>query len=160
MKLLIVYYSLEGSTRTIAEEMARVSGGDLLEIHPVKEFPSQSGWKYVVGGFYSTMRRPCPIQDYDVDLEKYDLIVIGTPVWAYNPSPPIVTFMKDPDLKGKKIALFCTHGGGPKSAMDVMKSYFNPEQIVSTIDYIGSADNKESNILRAQKWIKVIMKLI
>lgn len=47
------------------------------------------------------------------DPNNYDIIIIGTPVRAYTYTPAIRTFLKTIQLKNKKIALFCTHEGGP-----------------------------------------------
>ena len=50
MKSIIVYYSLEGSTKMIAEKLAEKTGADLLEIRSVKKYPTKGPAKFIVGG--------------------------------------------------------------------------------------------------------------
>lgn len=47
-----------------------------------------------------------------IDLAGYDLLFIGTPNWWSSPAPPVAAFLDRAELSGKRIAPFCTHGGG------------------------------------------------
>ena len=62
------------------------------------------------------------LEPYEFDVDSYDRIVFGFPVWAGNFTPPIRTFVKDNDLKGKQIAAFaCQSGTGAEKAFGKLK---------------------------------------
>lgn len=65
--------------------------------------------KYLRGGRQALMKTQPEIKEFDKDLKTYNTIIIGTPVRAYTYTPAIRTFFKKANLKGKNIALFCTH---------------------------------------------------
>lgn len=55
------------------------------------------------------------------DLSEYELIILGTPVWAYSPTPAINTFLQTCDLKDKKVIIFVTSRGvGYRRAIDIL----------------------------------------
>jgi len=112
-KTLVLFYSYEGSTRKIAELIASALNADIEEIKPVKEMKSKGFAKYMWGGSQVVMGKQPKLNPLNVDLDDYDTIFIGTPVWAFSYSPPIRTLLKNGYLKDKKIALFHCHEGGP-----------------------------------------------
>jgi flavodoxin len=80
MKTIVIFYSFEGNTRLIAENIARAAAADLLELKPKKEIPSHGFMKYVWGGRSTMMKADPELLPYDKDLQRYDLFFIGTPV--------------------------------------------------------------------------------
>ena len=56
-----------------------------------------------------------PIDRLVVNIEDYDTMIIGSPVWAGKMAPPMRTFLTQAQLAGKKTAFFCTSGGGGSS---------------------------------------------
>ena len=68
------------------------------------------------------MRKKCPgILPLDVDVSAYDLVIIGTPVWAHHAASPLRTFLRDQRSKIRRTAFFCTFGGaGEAGAFDEM----------------------------------------
>jgi len=130
MGTLIVYYSLEGNTEYVAEKIARACGFDLLRIVPKKKYPSKGLNKFLWGGFSVVMSETPELEPYDFDHDAYDRIVFGFPVWASNITPPIRTFIKENDLKGKKIAAFaCQSGNGAEKAFGKMKSAIGIDEL-------------------------------
>lgn len=82
------------------------------------------------------------------NIEEYDRIVFGTPVWASTFVPPIRSFINEnPDVKDKKIAVFtCFRGGGADKAIDKMKKYLGIEKFEAELILIDPKDNvKEKN---------------
>lgn len=112
MRALVVYYSHSGNTKRIADMIQKKMGADLLEIKPVVPYPVsydevvEQAKKEIRAGFVPE------IQKTDVDLSKYDTIFVGTPNWWSTIAPPVAAFLKEQDLTGKTVAVFCTHGGG------------------------------------------------
>ncbi len=91
LKTLVVYYSLTGNTKMIAESIAEAMNTDVLALKPVKELKADSVMKYMWGGAQATMKKKPKLEDISIDPLAYDFIFIGTPVWAWTFSPPIRT---------------------------------------------------------------------
>lgn len=122
-KMLVLYYSQTGNTKVVAEEIANRLGADIEAIEAVNPYD---------GDFQATIERCMQereqgitpdIQPVKADLSKYDVIFLGYPVWFGTYAPPVITFLKDNDLGGKKIVPFCTFGsGGLESSIDELKA--------------------------------------
>ncbi len=69
--------------------------------------------------------------------EDYDLIFIGTPVWAFNYCPPIRTFFKEFKFNNKKVVVFCTHDGGMKNTLNNMKDALVGNDVIGELDIIS-----------------------
>lgn len=111
MKKLVVYHSYTGNTRKIAQMISKNVSCDVLELEPKISFSSD--YQEVVDEYQnnSISNKEVEIKDIDFNLEEYDEIIIGTPVWWYTISPVVVTFLKKYDLSGKKIYPFATNAG-------------------------------------------------
>ncbi|WP_094605774.1 hypothetical protein SPSIL_005800 [Sporomusa silvacetica DSM 10669] len=110
-KILVVYFSHSGSTREIANQIRESVGGDIVEIQTVDPYPSN----YVALVMQAKQERE---SDYKPalktkikNIESYDVIFIGSPIWGGTIPQPVVTFLSEYDLSGKTIVPFCTHGG-------------------------------------------------
>ena len=121
MKKLVVFYSLTGNTRLVAETIAKAAGADILELVPEKEAPSGSFRRMVWGGRTAFMRAKPALKPLALDPSGYDMYFLGTPVWAWTMAPPLNTFISEHGLSGKPVALFCCHGGGPGKALERMR---------------------------------------
>ena len=130
MKTLIVYYSLEGNTAFAAEKLAAALGADTLRLEPVKDYPTGGFRKFFWGGKSAVMAETPKLLPYVFDPAAYDRIVFGFPVWAGNVTPPIRTFIRDNDLKGKRIAAFaCESGSGAEKAFAKLKAALGIEAL-------------------------------
>lgn len=115
-KVLVAYYSYSGNTKTVAEKIQKLTGGDIVEIVPVKPYPT--GYNEVVELAKNEKNqniRP-EIKPIDKNISDYDVIFLGTPVWWYTMASPVKTFLANNKFDGKIIASFCTHGGGGASS--------------------------------------------
>ena len=111
MKKLVVFYSYTGHTKMIAENIQRKLNCDILEIKPVK--PYSTDYQTVVDeeqNNSSACKTP-DIQKIDKNINEYDEIIIGTPVWWYTIAPVIRTFLTQNDLSNKTIKPFATNAG-------------------------------------------------
>ena len=111
MKKLVVFYSYTGHTKMIAENIQRKLNCDILEIKPVK--PYSSDYQTVVDEEQnnSSVGKTPDIQKIDKNLNDYDEIIVGTPVWWYTIAPVIRTFLTQNDLSNKTIKPFATNAG-------------------------------------------------
>ncbi|UCC20928.1 MAG: NAD(P)H-dependent oxidoreductase [Promethearchaeota archaeon] len=135
VKVLVVYYSLTGNTKMIAENIAESIDSDILELKPVKELDAESGMKYVWGGFQATMKQKPKLKEFDINPLDYELIILGTPVWAWTISPPIRSFLSKFKLSGKKVALWTCSGGDGVRAMKQFREALKDINIVGEIRF-------------------------
>lgn len=146
MRTAIVYYSMSGNTKYVADKIAdglKASGEvDIIRIEPKKTYPDKGAKKFFWGGKSAVMGETPALQPYEFDIEKYDRIIFGTPVWASNFVPPLRTFIKDnPKVGNKKIAVFtCFSGGGADKAIEKMKKYIGIEKFEAELILIDPKD--------------------
>ena len=128
-KVLVVYYSQTGNTKAVAQEIATKLGADMAEVEAVTPYD---------GDFEATIGRcmqereagiATEINPLTVNVADYDVIFVGAPVWFGVFAPPMLTFLNQVDLSGKKIVPFCTFGSGglESSVKDFAKKQPNAE---------------------------------
>ena len=130
MRTLIAYYSLEGNTDYAAKRMAAELGADTLRLVPKKAYADKGFAKFFWGGKSAVMAEKPELEPYEVNLEEYDCVILGFPVWASNFTPPLRSFLAvhKEDLKEKKLAAFaCQSGGGAQKALAKLKKYIGIE---------------------------------
>jgi flavodoxin len=110
MKSLVVYYSLTGKTRLVAQAIAEALSATLAEITETK--PRKLGpFIYLVGGFSAMTNMRSKINPIDVDLSQYGRIFIGSPIWASRPVPAVNSFIYQTDFEGRNAIPFFSMGG-------------------------------------------------
>ena len=131
MKTLISYFSASGVTKDASKKIAEIINGDLFEIEPVEKY-TNADLDWMDKSSRSTIEmnnksfRP-PIKNKVNNLNDYDKVVIGFPVWWYTAPTIINTFIEENDLINKSIYVFCTSGGSgvDGSLNDLKKAYPN-----------------------------------
>ena len=108
-KVLVVYYSLSGRTRDIAERIQAKTGADIYEIKTAEEIkngPSLylNSKRSINNGSYPELQGEIP------DMDKYDVVFVGSPIWWYTASTPVLAFLEKADFKDKKVVPFSTQG--------------------------------------------------
>ncbi|MBQ3416644.1 MAG: flavodoxin family protein [Ruminococcus sp.] len=136
MKTAIVYYSMSGNTKMIAERIAKELSADMIELIPEKAYPDKGMRKFLWGGFAAVMSEKPKLYPYSFDAQNYDTILIGSPVWASNVAPPIRTFVEEnkDSLKEKRFGVFlCYAGGGADKALEKLKKLLNINRFISEL---------------------------
>ncbi len=137
MKILVIYFSFEGNTKFIAEQISKSTNADIIELKISKQYPTNGFRKFFWGGKSVIFGERPALINAPIPLEKYETIMIGTPVWAGTFSPPIKSFISQYDIRGKKIALFASHGGGgAKKCFDKLKNALPGNQFIGQIDFV------------------------
>ena len=108
-KTLVIYYSLTGRTKDIALQIQSLTNADLYEIKPkeeIKQGPSLylTSKKQISSGNY-----PEIVNDFP-NVEEYDTIFVGSPIWWYTAAPVVLEFLKEFDFKNKNVVPFSTQG--------------------------------------------------
>jgi flavodoxin len=110
MKTAVAYYSFDGNTAFVGDEIAKVLKADKFVIEPVKEIP-HGIMKYIFGGKQSLFNEIPEILDLDFNSDSYQRIILASPCWASTVAPAMKSFMKKFPLKNKEIALLLCHAG-------------------------------------------------
>ena len=156
MKSLVIYYSLEGDTKLIANIIKNELNSDVLELRTKKQYPNKGFKKYLWGGKSVIFKEKPKLLNKYIDISIYDKIFIGTPIWAGTYAAPFNTFFNEYKIKNKEIGLFVCHGGGRSNkCFDNLKKELKGNKIIGEIEYTNPLkNNKEENIQKTLNWIK------
>lgn len=92
MSVLVVFYSLSGNSKKVAEKVAELTGCDIVEI---KEKVSRKGvFGFLKSGYEAITKKSLPIEDIDINFKKYDKVIVVCPIWASNLPSPVRSFLK------------------------------------------------------------------
>lgn len=152
-KVLVVYYSLSGHTREIAEKIKAKTGGDIYEIKTAEEIKATPI-------FYMKIKQQIKNKEYPAlagempDIGQYDRVFVGSPVWWYTLSTPVSAFLQRIDFQGKKVVPFSTQGSNFGSYFDdfaaqAKNADIQPAEAFNNLshEYDKAVDNKISRWL-------------
>ena len=152
MTALVAYFSVGGSTRKVAEAIAKNLPADIFEISPVKPYTtSDTNWMNPLSRCNREKigRKDVPVSDTVEGFDKHDTVFIGFPIW-YGSEPNVVnTFCKDSDWTGKRVYIVATSGGsGMGKTAEKLMPYIKGaeiagEQLISSYDVL-------------EKWVRSI----
>ena len=152
-KILIAYFSAQGTTKKVAENLSIVIKSDLYEIKPEIEYTKED-LKWTDENARSSIEcknedsRP-KLKDKNANIEKYDIIFLGFPIWWYNAPPIIKTFLESYNFNNKTIILFGTSGG----------SQFG-DTVKKLNKYVKGAKNNKKKMLNRRPSIEELKKFV
>ncbi|MCX7882809.1 MAG: NAD(P)H-dependent oxidoreductase [Brevinematales bacterium] len=161
MRVLVLFYSYEGNTEFIAKIIAEEVHAEVESIKPVEEKHYHGVMKYVWNGKAALMREKPTLIPLKKDILAYDLIFLGTPVWAGTWVPVFNTLFQQNDFMGKKVACFYCHAGGPGS---IEKRFRKQLVSASLLGFCGFIDPlwskyKEKYEKQAREWAREMLAL-
>ncbi len=152
-KVLVAYFSATNTTEGVAEHIANGLDADLYEIVPEEPY-TDADLNYNDNNSRSTIEMNDPsarpaISGSVENMEQYDIVFIGYPIW-WGEAPRIVsTFMESYDFSGKTIVPFCTSGGS-----GVGSSASNLEQLTSGATWLdGRRLNGSDSQDTVMEWV-------
>lgn len=154
-KTLIVYFSWGGNTRTVANHIHNLIGGDIVEIETVVPYPdTYEQVIQIAPGQLESDYRP-ELKTKVENMDEYDTLIVGTPIWGGHLAPPVKSFLAGYNLAGKSIAPFCTHGGsGTAQSVSDIRSVCSDVTILNSLAVYGNrAGNARGEI---EQWLKQI----
>jgi len=155
-KPLILYYSYEGNTERVAEIIKKRLGCDMESIKPVKEMETKGFGKYVWGGASVVMHKKPDLIKIKSDIESYDTLFIGTPVWAWTITPPILSLINIESFKNKDVYFFYTHEGGPGKIEERFEKLLDPSNhLISSKGIDRSKLNPKDIENEIDQWIQL-----
>ena len=144
-KILICYFSATGKTKVVAHNIAKVIGGDLFEIVPSIQYTENDlDWEDKTSRSSIEMdninSRPEILNKVE-NIDNYNTILIGYPIWWYTAPRIINTFIEENNLKNKKIYLFATSGGsGIEKSLSDLKDTYKDLNFISAKRFSGNED--------------------
>lgn len=121
MKSLVVFYSRTGTTRVIANKIAALLGADIDRI--ISQTVYDGAWGFAAGILHSLTGDHAFIENTKISPEKYDLVVVGGPIWAGRIACPVRSYLRQHRASLKKAAYFVTHGGSsPERSLQQMEA--------------------------------------
>ncbi len=108
-RILVVYYSLSGHTREIAEKIRGMTGAELYEIKTARVIKNNPLIYWDIKKQLKNKTYP-ELYGEKPDIDNYDVIFVGAPVWWYTVATPALSFLQQVDFKGKKVVPFSTQG--------------------------------------------------
>ncbi len=113
MRACIIYFSLTGNTHQLAQIISQELEHKNFDVDLVRLEPIDGARTFAGQGMTALQRKRVNIGDVNFDLSMYDIILFGSPVWAFSPAPALNTYLdKCHGLDGKKIVVFYTYGSG------------------------------------------------
>lgn len=144
MNVAVVYFSLEGNTKFVAEMIASELDATMLPLIPVKEYPKGKFSKLFWCGKSATFKERPKLKTYHFNPDDYDLIILGTPIWAGTFAPPLRTFFRNNRLSGKRVALFASCSGGPvEKCFAQLEKEMSDCTVLSTLRIIDPVKNAD-----------------
>ncbi len=139
--------------------MKEAIDADVLKLTVADEKPTKSMFRFVWGGVQVYMKKKPQLAPYQVNLDEYDNIIIGTPCWFGTYAPAVNTFLSENQIKGKKIYLLVCNGGNMRNTWKNFHKALEGNEIVSELDLVypirnGIQDAKN----KVNQWIKKAMK--
>ena len=157
MKTAVIYYSLDGNCALVAEEIKSQLNADLIRLYTKDEKKRGKIGKLFWGVGMVFSRKKPPLLPYTFEPSGYDLIIIGAPVWADSPAPPVQTFIAEKAITGKKLALFVCHAGGKGDSQKKFRALLTGNEIIAEADFKDPAKgNREELKQQVADWIKVL----
>lgn len=153
-KTLVVYFTRSGNTRVIAGTVHRALGTELFEVRPATPYPED----YLETVEQARRERDDsfepPLAETVPNIDRYDTIFLGFPVWGETAPPIIRSFLRAHDLRGKQIRPFITHGGyGPGKSLAVLASHAPGARIAPP--FVMEADQERRTLTQVNGWLGV-----
>lgn len=141
MKALVVYYSRSGNTREVAQIIAQEIPCDIEEIHDTQNRSGILGW--IKSGYQVNRGKLTTLKPMEKDPSEYELVIIGTPIWAGYPSVPVKTYLIENKDKIKNVAFFATYtSSGFSKAVKNMREILGKDPVQTLGIKVDEIKNK------------------
>ena len=114
MKTLVVYYSLSGTTKYVANEFAKELNATIEEIVSLKNYGQ---FAHLIGSKDAFTKVEVPIKQMINNPTDFDLLIVLSPVWALTITPPVYSYLKNLKRSNLKAIVCVTHQGMPGNAL-------------------------------------------
>lgn len=131
MKKIFIYYSHTENGDLVAKQL-KERGFDIRKVIKKKPLPKSFFWSVMTGGFLAGINHKDKLKDFDDNIEEYDEVVIGSPIWNAKFSAPINTVLSQIDVSNKIVSFILYSGSGeaPKAIERIKREYPNSNYVV------------------------------
>ena len=127
---IFIYYSLTNNGDVVAQKL-KEQGYEIRKVFTKYKYPKNKILSIIIGGYKAMKNMKDELIDFDSDIEKYDEIVIGSPIWNDRLCPAINTVLSKLDLTGKNVKFILYSGSGQtKKAKEKIKSLYKTNIII------------------------------
>lgn len=155
---IVIYHSYSGHTKMIANIIKKKLDCDVLELEPKYEFSSD--YDEVVKEYQNNEKdkSTVEIKDININLDNYDEIIIGSPVWWYSITPVVREFLKENNLEGKKVIPFATNAGWLGRTFKEIEELCKNSNVTNEMNIVfGSySDDLVTSMDEIDNWIKLL----
>jgi len=152
-KVLVSYFSASGVTRGVAQRIATAINGDIFEIEPVEKYTDEDlNWmsKQSRSSIEMNENIKPDIASKVSNLDEYDTICLGFPIWWYKEPTIIDKFLEENDMTGKNIYVFVTSGSSSiDSTYESLNNNFPDLNFVSGKRFTGKESDEDY-----KNWVK------
>lgn len=121
MRTMVVYFSRTGNTQILAQQIASACSADLEGLREAQHHAGAVS--YLLSLWQGALHGEADIAPTQLSPADYDLVIVGTPIWAWNMSSPVRTYIRKHREEIRKLALFCTcDGAGQAKVLADMQS--------------------------------------
>ncbi|MDO9100051.1 MAG: flavodoxin domain-containing protein [Caldisericota bacterium] len=158
LRVLVLYYSMYGHARFVAEAVAVAAHADIEELHPLGE-PAGSSLRRYLWAVRGTLLKKKPLlQPLAHDLSAYDLLILGSPVWMGNVAPAMRQFISRTPLQGRKVAVFCSYRSSPGPAFHAVRRALRSADIIDITGFLEPLGSSHAGIaVRARRWVRDLL---
>lgn len=110
-KVLVVYFSRTGTTKTVAKKIKKMTGGTMFRIQTKRKYPSNYDKMLDTAQKEQDEKARPALKKKVKSIKKYDFVIIGYPLWWGDAPMAVYSFLESHNLSGKTIIPFCTSGG-------------------------------------------------
>jgi len=159
MKILVAFYSRTRKTKLVAKTVSWEINGKLMELQEVKG-RNGGARMYTSAGFQAITNKGSKLKPFDSNVAEYELVFIGSPIWAGRVTPAINTFISSVDLQNKRVVAFFTMDGDDSSSAvkDITKKVIKQSgEFVGSFAIRGRDATKKEIIDQTKEMLNAIM---
>lgn len=156
MKTIVLYYSFGGNTRRIAKQIQTKLGCELAEIETATPYTGSyddivnQGQREADSGFEPE------VKSLAVQLQDYDTVILGTPVWWYTFAPAMKTVLSANDWSGKNVYPFATNGGWIGHTLKDFEKACAGANVKKGLNVRFQEDELQTQMAEIDRWIAQI----
>ncbi len=156
-KILVVYFSQSGNTQSVANYIHESVDGDIVKITPTKAYPSEYNSLIDYAKKEQENDERPTFENLGVNVEEYDVIFVGYPIWWYTIPMIMHTFFDTYDFAGKTIIPFNTHEGSRDSGTyDLIKQLESEANVLDGFNVRGNSASSDETKKNIESWLESI----
>jgi flavodoxin len=151
-KVLVAYLTRTGNTRLIATQIARALDAPLFQIAPAAAYPEDYEAQVAQAEDERQLGYEPPLQARVPDIQSYDTVFLGFPIWGMTAPSVIRSFLSKHDLSGKTLVPFITHGGyGLGNSLAVVADHAPSTRLVEA--FVKQCDQERETLQEVTQWL-------